>query len=134
MIDDMRKSFYVLGSVLLVLAVGFVAGWFVHANSDAEAIQRVVAMSWGDGKYGQGFYGAEVFLVPVANHYSVRRRVWIGRGNGYQHNPVELGVADNPAQAVEKWGHIEWTEAGLTIGPGDPEPYFLPRAEIERHR
>jgi hypothetical protein len=132
--ESMRKSLYVLGSVFLALAVGFVAGWLVNANSGAEAIQRVVALSWGDGKYGRGFYGAEVFLVPAGDHYSVQRRVWIGRGNGYQHEPVELGVVDNPEDAVARWGHIEWSDAGLTIGPGDPEPYFMPRAKIERHR
>jgi len=134
---DMRKSLYIIGSVFLALAVGFVAGRLVSVNSGAEAIQRVVAMSWGDGSQGEQFkalYGAEVFLEPVGDRYSVQRRVWIGRGDDHWHTDVELGVVDNPKEAVTRWGHIEWSDAGLTIGPGDPEPYFMPRAEIERHR
>lgn len=92
-----------------------------------------MAVSWGDGKFGPAFYGAYVYLEPVATGYVVRARVAIGRGNGYFHDCGELGRTASEAEAVAQWGKIEWHEDGLHIGNGTNH-YFLKRTELENHR
>ena len=96
-------------------------------------MERVVAMSWGDGKYGSSFYGAHVYLDPQSSGYSVRARVFIGRGNNYFHDCSELGTVRTDAEAVARWGKIDWREDGLHIG-SDTNHYFLARAKLQRHR
>ena len=96
-------------------------------------MERVVAMSWDDGKYGPAFYGAHVYLEPMASGRSVRARVFIGRGNDYFHDCGELGRVATDADAVARWGRIEWREDGLHIGTGTNH-YFLARAQLESHR
>ena len=90
-------------------------------------------MSWGDGKYGLSFYGAHVYLEPQSSGYSVRARVHIGRGNDYYHDCGTLGTVQTDAEAVARWGAIQWREDGLHIGSGTNH-YFLARAEMESHR
>lgn len=112
---------------------GLVVGW-IQANRTIEAqLERVVAMKWGGGKYGPSFYGAHVYLEPLSKGYSVRARVYIGRGNDYFHDCGELGTVRTDSEAVAKWGSIYWREDGLRIGSGTNE-YFLPRAKLESHR
>ena len=99
-------------------------------------MQRVVAMSWGDGKCGPAFYGAHVYLEPQASGYSVQARVYIGRSTGFLthfHDCGELGRVRTDAEAVARWGKIEWREDGLHIGTGTNH-FFMPRARLERHR
>ena len=96
-------------------------------------MDRVVAMSWGDGKYGAAFYGAQVYLEPQAIGYSVRAQVFLGRGNRCFHDCGELGSVATDAEAVARWGTIEWQAEGLQIGTG-VDRYFLPRAQFENHR
>jgi hypothetical protein len=115
------------------LLIGFIAGWFQANSVNALKLERVVAMKWGDGKYGPSFYGAHVYLEPASNGYSVRARVYIGRGNDYFHDCGELGVVQTDSEAVAKWGKIDWREDGLHIGSGADE-YFLARAKLENHR
>ncbi len=57
----------------------------------------------------------------------------IGRGNPYFHELGELGKVRTDAEAVARWGRIEWREDGLHLGNG-PDHYFFPRASLERHR
>ena len=130
----MTKSVGKFAICLGCLLLGYAFGWVSTRNDGIDAVQRVVAMSWGDGKYGKAFYGAEVYLVPTADRYSVRGRVWIGRGGGYFHDLGELGTVTQSEDAVVKWGKIEWSDAGLTIGPGAPNPVVIPRAKLESHR
>jgi hypothetical protein len=116
------------------VAVGGFVGWVVGYQQASDKVHQIVAMSWGDGKYGPAFYGTEVYLNPIDEGFSVRGRVWIGRGNPMYHDIGELGVVQNAEDATKKWGDITWSDAGLTIGPGDPMPYFLSRQKLESHR
>src|SRR4051794_3782576 len=95
----------VLGAAAL-LAVGFVAGWLAAGAFTEGADGRTIAMSWGDGKYGKDFYGAQVYVVPGRGGLSVRARVLIGPGNDYQHDCGEIGRAANLPEAVERWGKV----------------------------
>jgi hypothetical protein len=113
----------------LLAAAAFSAGWMLASRAGERRLDRVVAMQWGPGKYGEAFYGAHVFLEPAAGGYSVRARVYIGRGNDYFHDCGELGRAASDLEAVRKWGRIEFRPDGVHIGD-----YFLPRARLEAHR
>jgi hypothetical protein len=117
----------------LALLAGFVVSWVWASSNNATRINHIVAMSWGDGKYGPGFYGAHVYLEPAANGYSVCARVYIGRGNNYFHDCGELGKVQSDSEAVARWGNIRWHEDGLHIG-SETNEYFLARAKLESHR
>lgn len=123
-----------VGLVVLCLTIGYCAHWFVTRDRGRQAVHSIIAMSWGDGRYGKAFYGAEIYIKPTGTEYAVRGRVWIGRGNATWHDLGKLGTVATPAEAVEKWGRIEWTPEALVVGPGDPEPFSLPRTELESHR
>jgi hypothetical protein len=120
------------GFTLFVLGVIF--GWLVSGYFGERAIDRSIAMSWGDGKYGKDFYGAQVYLVPVGSQYSVRARVHIGSGNAYYHDCGELGRANSVQEAIERWGTIRWHQDGLDIGNPAEGGYHLPRKRLESHR
>ncbi|MBI3880518.1 MAG: hypothetical protein HY301_10720 [Verrucomicrobia bacterium] len=123
--------FFVIAVVALL--VGFVVGWIQAGSVSATRLERVVAMRWGDGKYGPSFYGAHVYLEPVTSGYSVRARIYIGRGNDYFYDCGELGKVQTDSEAVARWSAIDWREDGLHIGSGTNH-YFLPKAKMERHR
>jgi len=129
----MSKFTLFLAVAFIAALVGFGVGWVAASAKSATRLERVVAMSWDDGKYGSAFYGAHVYLEPVASGYSVRARVFIGRGNDYFHDCGELGRVATDADAVARWGRIEWREDGLHIGTGTNH-YFLARAQLESHR
>lgn len=118
---------------LAVAVVAFAAAWGLAALHFWKKVDNIVAMSWGDGKYGAAFYGARVYLDPKPAGYSVRAIVHIGRGNDIFHDCGELGTVTNDAEAVARWGQITWAEDGLHIGAGT-NAYFLPRAKLESHR
>lgn len=122
--------FAVAGAALLI---GFIVGWLRASSVSATRLERVVAMSWGDGKFGPAFYGAHVYLEPASSGYSVRARVYVGRGNDYFHDCGELGTVQTDAEAVARWGAIDWREDGLHIGRGTNH-FCLPRAKMESHR
>ncbi len=125
---------YTFGWLIVAsVLVGFAGGWVWARKAGSTRLERVVAMRWGDGKYGPAFYGAHVYLEPKADAYSVRARVWIGRGNSYFHDCGELGMVRTDAEAVARSGNIDWREDGLHIGGGTNE-YFLPRSRFENHR
>jgi hypothetical protein len=115
------------------MVVGFAIGWVVSAVHFETRVDRIVAMSWGGGRYGPAFYGAEVYLVPITSGYSVRARVHIGRGNDLFHDCGQLGTVQTDSEAVARWGHIEWAADGLHIGTGT-NIYFMPRGKLETHR
>jgi hypothetical protein len=129
----MRTTLLFVLAVVLVLA-GFVTGWLMASNRSAERIDRVVAMQWGDGRYGKAFYGAHVYLIPSGNEYEVHARVLAGRGNDYFHELGLLGRVTMPEEAVARFGRIEWRADGLHIGDGQNFPVFLERAKLEAHR
>ncbi len=134
--------------LLAVLVAGILLGWGLklltefHLRIDAPGISierdapdmsKLVAVSWGDGKYGKAFYGAFVYLESADGGQSVKAQVQIGRGNPMYHECGELGRVATAEEAVAKWGRIEWLEDGLHIGTGT-NAYFLPRAKLEAHR
>jgi hypothetical protein len=127
-----RLRAFVIVAVVAVL-IGYIGGWLHASSVSAGRLTRVVAMRWGDGKYGPAFYGAHVYLVPIDTGFSVQARVYIGRGNSYFHDCGELGTVQTDAEAVANWGTIDWREDGLHIGSGTGA-YFLSRAAIENHR
>jgi hypothetical protein len=129
----MKRISLFLIIALAALVIGFIAGWLQADSVNARNLDRVVAIKWGDGKYGPSFYGAHVYLEPMSDGYSVRARVYLGRGNGYFHDCGELGVVRTEAEAVLRWGEIDWREDGLHIGSGSSE-YFLARTQLENHR
>ena len=126
-----------LGMLCLGCVIGVCVGHsfdLLEARKRTEALTHsLVAVNWGDGKYGKAFYGAYVTLEPLAAGYSVKAFVSIGRGNGMFHDCGELGRVATDTEAVAKWGKIEWLEDGLHIGTGT-NAYFLPRAKLESHR
>ena len=113
--------------------IGIGSGWVAASEQSDSRLDRVVAISWGDGSYGPAFYGAHVYLEPRGDVYSVHAQVFIGRGNGYRHELGELGEVAHPEAAVARWGRLEWSEDGLRIGTG-PDAVFFPREKLERHR
>lgn len=100
-------------------------------------MERLIAVSWGDGAGHQAFYGAYVYYEPQADgRFKVLLAVRIDRStadDGYQHEPREIGMATSPEEAVAKWGTVTWSPAGPMVGAG-PDAYLFPRAELERHR
>jgi hypothetical protein len=129
----MRQFVSFLAVAFVAALVGLIVGRIWASSASATQLDRVVAMRWGDGKYGPSFYGAHVYLKPLASGYSVRARVYIGRGNSYFHDCGELGTVQTDPEAVARWGTIDWREDGLHIGNGTNH-YFLERAKIESHR
>jgi len=123
---------FVVVAVVAFLLGGVAASIRLNDASETQ-VARIVAMSWGDGGYGPAFYGAHVYLVPLTSGYSVRARVYIGRGCDYYHDCGELGTVQTDTEAVARWGTIDWQADGLHIGSG-PDSYFLARAKLESHR
>ena len=111
------------------LFLGFAGGGWFLSHGRSERVGDVVAMVWGDGKYGESFYGAQVYVEPVGSRFVVRARIHIGHGNALFEDCGVLGTEDNFAEAVRKWGKVDWQPDGLHIGS-----YFLPRAQLEAHR
>lgn len=139
-----------LPMLLVGLAVGIILGWSgkaffsthhlsimdtprISVERDAPDVSKLLAVSWGDGKYGKAFYGAVVYLEPVAGGQAVKAQVQIGRGNPMFHECGEIGRAATAEEALAKWGKIEWKDSGLHIGSG-AKAYFLPRSILESHR
>jgi hypothetical protein len=116
------------------LAVGGSSGWVLSGIMGERAIDRTIAMSWGDSKYGKEFYGAQVYLVPVGSEYSVHARVFISPGGGYYHDFEEIGRAKTVKEAVERWGKITWWPEGLDIGDPAAGGIHYPRHRLESHR
>jgi hypothetical protein len=116
---------------LLAGLVGFVAGWGAIAAQSARRAGRVVAVSWGDAPHARAYYGAFVYLRQKPEGYSVRGRVYLGRDGATFHDCGELGTATTPAEAVERWGTIDWQTDGVRIGAGTNR-FFVSKADLEK--
>lgn len=114
----------------LILVLAAVVVGFMLNKRPWDLVENVVAMKWGDGKYGKAFYGAQVYLAPAPKGNSVRARVLIG-AESYYHDCGELAVVGTKEEAVARFSDIEWSEGGVTFGKNG---YFLPRARLESHR
>jgi hypothetical protein len=124
------------GAILLVAAVAVVLGavWAIGRHNADDAINHTITLVWGDGAYGKAFYGAHVYEQVDGKTVTVRARILIGQGNGYEQDLGTLGVAASHAEAVATWGKVEWKPDGLHIGPGNPTEKFVPQSEVEAHR
>src|SRR5207249_1864396 len=117
----MRRLTPYFAVALMTFIFGFVVGWWRAYSRNETDLNRVVAMSWGDGKYGPAFYGAHVYLEPQGSHFIVRARVHIGRSQGWFtdfHDCGILGTVATEEEAVAHWGTIQWRDDGLQIGTG----------------
>ena len=98
---------------------------------------NVIAVNWGDSKYGNAFYGAYLYGTPKKDHISVSLTIHIGRGTpfmNYKYDLGEIGTAKNMVEAVKSWGTMTWSQKGLAIGSEQSTVYFLERSKIESHR
>ena len=129
----MMSKIAALIAVLGFAALTYAAGQFVATGAAERKEERLVAVSWGDGRFGPAVYGAYVCAVPSDGGYSVSAHVKIGRGNAMIHDCGALGRVRTAEEAVARWGKIEWLEDGLHIGTG-PTQYFLARKDLENHR
>lgn len=129
----MRRYILLFTILSVSLFVGYTAGWLQANGLSTTRLDRVVVMSWGDGKSVASFYGAHVYLELAKGGYSVRARVYIGRGYGYFQDCGELGTVQTADEAVARWGTINWQEDGLHIGNGTNQ-FFLAKTQLENHR
>jgi hypothetical protein len=137
----MKKTLVIAVVVLLALGSSLAAAYMAWSWNDlrqrAEQLEQLVAVSWGDGRYGPAFYGAYVYYEPRPDgQLDVKLSVRIGRATlftRYEHDPRTLGVARDSDDAVARWSLITWTDAGLIVGAGS-DAHRFPRNELERHR
>ncbi len=102
-----------------------------HASYKLENLVTVSRSP--DWKYGKGFYTAVVIATPEnETSYNVVCKVHVGNANYFEH--IELGQASSIAEALDKWGEIEWTEDSLIIGKDGPNKIVVSRKQIEKHR
>ncbi|MCL2876739.1 MAG: hypothetical protein FWF12_10760 [Betaproteobacteria bacterium] len=123
---------FLVGATFLV---GVLTGAYLYSSISHRPFQYVdktIAISWGDGKNDKAFYGAQVYLVPMKNGFSVRARVIIHDSSRW-HDCGELGIVETKEKAVAQWSHIDWQPEGLYIGTGENR-HFTPRKRIESHR
>jgi hypothetical protein len=125
-----------LTSVAVLLAVvGFALSAYLYRA--AIQLDHLVAVSWGDGKYGRALYGAYVFYEERDSQVLVKLSVRIDRGSfwsQYAHDTRTLGTAKDAADAVAQWGTITWSAEGLKVGSPPGPTHLFPRAELESHR
>ena len=118
-----------LFALILVAAAAFCgSAWVTYVNRE-----RVLAMEWGDGRYGDRFYGAKLTLEPEDHGFAVRGIVLISADAlgdvSYRHECGVIGHVKDFDEATKRFGVIDWKPDGLHVGK-----YFLPRAEFENHR
>ena len=126
----------------LVVAVGgALVGFFAYqAGADRQGIEdrrdrdATIAFRWGDGKYGEAFYGMHVFEVRTASGVDVRATIEIGPGNPMWHDCGQIGRAESHEEAARRFSVISWRPDGVHVGSDMREEYFLDRATIEAHR
>jgi hypothetical protein len=117
------------------LFAGVVSGWLLCVFFGSFTDSSIIAASWGDGKYGKHFYGAQVYLIPDGTEFSVRARVFIGRpGSNYLEDFGQIGHAKSVQEAIDRFGIIHWDDKGLTIGDPASGGFHQPRARLESHR
>jgi hypothetical protein len=141
----MTMKKYLVPAVAVVVALAVAVFGYLHVTrvgwltERSDQLERLVAVSWGDGKYGKAFYGAYVYCEPRPDgQLDVKLAVRIGRGGpdgAYTHNPRTLGTVKNDEEAVARWGAITWSDRGLLVGgPANAAGQLFPRHELENHR
>lgn len=80
---------------------------------------------------------AHVYIKNAAAGVSVHAFVYEGAPDwvSYGHDLGQIGTAPSMQAAVASFGVIQWTNAGLTIGPGSAtDPVVLTKQQIESSR
>ena len=140
----MNRKF--LKYVALVLIVG-IWSWFmitvggivssVNTALDGPTVyelDNLVTVSRSpDWKYGKGFYTAVIVMIPKGDStFDVECRVHVGDANYFEN--IVLGQVASLAEAMDKWGDIEWRADSLVIGKEAPYQKIISRQRIETHR
>lgn len=129
----MNRTLTVAAMALAVLGLAI----SVYFYRVATRLDKLVAVSWGDGKFGQALYGAYVFYEEKDGQLVVKLSVRIDRGSfwgQYAHDVRTLGIVKDPVEAVTRWGALSWSDQGLRVGSPSGPTYLFPRAELEQHR
>jgi hypothetical protein len=122
-------------AAVLLAVVSFALSVYLYRV--AMQLDHLVAVSWGDGKYGKALYGAYVFYEEKDSQMLVKLSVRIDRGSfwsQYAHDTRTLGTAKDAADAVAQWGTITWSAEGLEVGSPPGPTHLFPRADLESHR
>ncbi len=102
-----------------------------HVTYDLEEL--VIVSRSPDWKYHTGFYVAVVTATQKDDlTYDVECKIHIGSVNYFE--MIELGQVDTFEEALDKWGHLEWTDNALIIGKDEPYQRIISREQIEKHR
>lgn len=126
----MKKLILLIISVF-ILSIGYILGWITANQRNEYRLEQTITMKWG----GDGaFYGVHVYLESINDGYSVRGRVYIGRGNDYFHDLGELGQVKTDVEAVDKWGQIRFDDDGVHIGNNGPNDFYFPKEKLLSHR
>jgi hypothetical protein len=123
----------VAGSAFIALVAYSAGAWRQEAKDTADR-DSTIAFRWGDGKYGEAFYGVRVFEVDTANGVDVRATVVIGPGDSMWHDCGLIGRAASHPEAVRRFSVISWRADGVHVGSDARDEYFLERAIVEAHR
>lgn len=130
----MKKTVFVL--LLVPSLVSLCLGVSLYERMARE--ERLVAVSWGDGKYGEAMYGAYVYLGNATDDaVEVKATIHIGRDTFFASQEYDLGVigsAKDEVEAVKRWGRVTWKDDGVEFGGEAGRSYWLPRAAFESHR
>ena len=116
--------FVVFGACCLFL--GFAAGCWLFSHDGSGHVGDMVTMAWGDGKYGESFYGAQVWVEPVGSRFTVRARVHIGHGNSLYQDSGVLSTEDTFPEGRLAAGRPAHRELLPAEGPNGSAPLKPP--------
>jgi len=129
-----RNAALTLATLLLLGVTGLLAH---RVNSMRLDYQTLIALSWGDSRYGPALLRAEVHAIPLPGaQQQVSARIYIDRPGvwfSHEHGPIALGHAQNHQNAVAQWGTIQWGPEGVRFGSGD-QSVLVPQSVLEQHR
>ena len=122
------KAVYIL-ITLTLMTVSFLLGCQSFPYAEDEKIENIVTTQWIDGKYGDAFYGIQVYIEPQDKVYSVKSTIWFGRGNDYFQDLGVIWTVKTPEEAVKRFGTISERNGIVMIGE-----HSITKKEIETHR
>lgn len=133
-LSSATRTFVVAVGGVLVAFFAYEDGWSRQRAVDLSDRETTIAVRWGDGKYGEAFYGMRVFEVATTSGVDVRAILLIGPGNAMSQDCGSIGRVASHAEAVRRFSVISWRPDGVHVGSDTREEYFLDRAIVEAHR
>lgn len=119
----------------LGIALGLVAGMATANYTSSRRWSQVIAMQ--RTFLSHSFYtnpipaNACVVVKPSTNGVTASLHLEMRYPRfGAGHRSLELGLAPSVAEAMSRWGSIEWREGGLQVGKGS-NVLFLSKQEVE---